>query len=80
MLLCQFIVQTQLKAQKDITGISYTNDPLVLKEEVTYNPATNNYTVVKKVGNEIVGTEIKSFDQYWDERYKASEEKYFKEK
>ena len=80
LLLCQFIVQTQLKAQKDITGISYTNDPLVLKEEVTYNPATNNYTVVKKVGNEIVGTEIKSFDQYWDERYKASEEKYFKEK
>lgn len=67
-------------AQNDSIRPVLTTDPLAVKEEVTYNPSTNSYTIVKKVGNEIVSTEIKTFEQYWDERFKQSEEKYFKEK
>ena len=80
LLLFQLILITDVLAQKDSSRVVLTTDPLAVKEEVTYNPSTNSYTIVKKIGNEIVSTEVKSFEQYWNERYKASEDKYFKEK
>ncbi len=80
LLLFQLVFTTELLAQKDSSRVVLTKDPLAMKEEVTYNPATNSYTIVKKIGNEIVSTEVKSFEQYWNERYKQSEDKYFKEK
>ncbi len=67
-------------SQSDSTVHKFTNDPLAVKEEVIYNPATNNYTIIKKIGDEVVGSDVKSFQEYWDERFKKSEDKYFKEK
>ncbi|MFM7023500.1 MAG: cell surface protein SprA [Flavobacteriales bacterium] len=59
---------------------TFTDDPAAVKEEVTYDPETKTYKKVKKIGDLVVGTQIMTFDQYWNERYQQAEKKYFQEK
>ena len=79
----QVLCAEQIVAQADTAfkvSQPYTDDPAAVKEEVTYDAETKKYKKVRKIGDVVVGTETMTFDQYWDERYKQSEKKYFQEK
>ncbi|MCX6183410.1 MAG: cell surface protein SprA [Bacteroidetes bacterium] len=83
-LLLQAFFAEHANAQAPVDSIklakSYTDDPAAVKEEVTYDPETKKYKKVKKIGDLVVGTQIMTFDEYWNERYQQAEKKYFDEK
>ncbi len=83
-LLLQLVFAESAYAQSPVDSLKvpkpFTNDPAAVKEEVTYDPETKKYTKVKKIGDLVVGTQTMTFDEYWNERYKQAEQKYFQEK
>lgn len=62
------------------TGGVYMDPPETYSEEVTYDPATNSYIVVYKMGNLEVGREKMTFDEYTAYRERKAREDYWRQK
>ena len=62
------------------SGGVYMDPPDSYKEEVTYDPATNTYLIVHKMGDVEIGRERKSFEEYTAYRERQQREDYWRQK
>lgn len=62
------------------SGGVYMDPPDSYTEEVSYNPATNSYVVVYKMGNVEIGRENMTFDEYTAYRERQQREEYWRKK
>lgn len=62
------------------SGGVYMDPPDTYTEEVNYDPATNSYQLVYKMGNVEIGRENMTFDEYTAYRERQQREKYWREK
>lgn len=85
------LVTGKLRAQNDSlpwpldgknagSGGVYMDPPESYKEEVNYDPATNSYVVVYKMGDVEIGRERMSFDEYTAYRERQQREEYWRQK
>lgn len=62
------------------SGGVYMDPPETYTEEVKYDPATNSYTVIYKMGELEIGREIMTFEEYTAYVERQEREKYWKKK
>ena len=62
------------------TGGVYMDPPDTYTEEVSFDPNTNTYTIVYKMGNVEIGRETKTFEEYTAYRERQQREDYWRKK
>ncbi|HVX49116.1 MAG TPA: cell surface protein SprA, partial [Chitinophagaceae bacterium] len=57
------------------------NDTALIKQNIEYNPATNQYIITEKIGNTVYRTPMSmSFEDFWKLQNQAAEEDYFSQR